>query len=478
MPRAAVSTSHGDPRAKPAAILLGGGVIALAVARGLSPAGIAVYALGHESDPVRWSRHCTRFVDTGAGPGVQERWLEWLEHGPCEGVVLACNDDALELVVSHRARLEALGYVLIEADDSVLAAMLDKERTYELARAVDVPAPSTVTLREPADIALAVERIGFPCAVKPLHSHRFAHHYGISKKVFVARDRAELERGASEMDGLGVAALVTEIVPGPDRDFASFFGYLDEHGEPLLRFTKRKHRQHPPRFGVGSYHTTDWSPEVAELGLRFLRGIGLRGLACVEFKRDVRDGRLVLIECNHRFTATTELLRAAGIDLALFTYNRLLGRELPAVDDYRRGLHLWVPGADLRALVGYRRAGELSLRSWASSLIGPQRFPVASRDDPRPALVTLGYKLRRLPHKLAARRASAEPSLAGSSRPVDPFSAGQWSEPPPEAASSGSERRPSQLKLDHGPGSDTGDREGSWPRSPARRRNLGRRSDR
>ena len=76
---------------------------------------------------------------------------------------------------------------------------------------------------------------------------------------------------------------------------------------------------------------TDRNPEVAELGLRFFQGVGLRGLANVEFKRDARDGRLKLIECNHRFTAPTGLLRAAGMDLPLFVYNRLTGRPLPAV---------------------------------------------------------------------------------------------------------------------------------------------------
>jgi D-aspartate ligase len=440
MSRPARSGSDGDPGANPAAILLGGGLIALAVARGLSPAGVPVYALGHESDPVRWSRHCSHFVDTDAGPGVQERWLAWLEHGPREGVVLPCNDDALELVVSHRGRLEALGYLLMEADDEVLAAMLDKARTYELARTVGVAAPRTVTLHNSGDVADVAERIGFPCAVKPLHSHLFAYHYGILKKVFLAAGPRELERAFVHMDALGIEALATEIVPGPDRDFASFFGYLREDGEPLLQFTKQKHRQYPTRFGMGCYHTTDWNSEVAELGLRFLQGVGVRGLACVEFKRDARDGQLVLIECNHRFTATTELLRAAGVNLALFTYNRLLGRELPPVDSYRRGLHLWVPGIDVRALIGYVRDGELSLRSWVASLIGPQRFTVASREDPRPVLRAVAYKLRRAPRKLSRRyrRSIGDSSLPRSDRPLlpngDPAAT-------PQAASAESEPR-------------------------------------
>jgi D-aspartate ligase len=84
----------------------------------------------------------------------------------------------------------------------------------------------------------------------------------------------------------GHPMLVTEYVPGPDDQYRSYYTYLDHEGEPLVHFTKRKLRQYPTHFGLGSYHLTEWNPEVAELGLRFARGAGLRGLVNVEFKRD------------------------------------------------------------------------------------------------------------------------------------------------------------------------------------------------
>ena len=71
--------------------------------------------------------------------------------------------------------------------------------------------------------------------------------------------------------------------------------------------------------------------------------MGLRGLGNVEFKRDERDGELKLIECNHRFTAATGLLRAAGLDLPLFVYNQLTERQLPPVERYRPGMTMWYP---------------------------------------------------------------------------------------------------------------------------------------
>jgi D-aspartate ligase len=382
----------------PSAFLLGGGVVALSVARGLSEAGIEVVGLGHRDDPLRHSRRRAEFVDTGSGDGVQDRWLEWLAGGPRSGVLLPCSDDALELVARNRARLTELGYSPVEANDEVLLAMLDKARTAELAATAGIDVPRTAVVERGQDLDEALEDFAFPCALKPRESHRFAHHFGMRKKLLLVDSRRELyEQLAGLPDGL--AMIATEIVPGPDR-FCSYYSYIDERGEPLFHYTKQKQRQFPIRFGLGTYHRSDWNPEVAEAGLRFFRGIGLRGLGCVEFKRDERDGRLKLIECNHRFTAADALQRACGLELGLLAYERALGRPGNPPEEYRRGVGLWFPVEDARAFLAYRQNRELSLAAWLRSLVGPPRFPVASLRDPLPSLVSglrlLGRALRRL----------------------------------------------------------------------------------
>ena len=206
---------------------------------------------------------------------------------------------------------------------------------------------------------------------------------------------AQLAEALAGTAGLDLQLMVTEIIPGPDSSFASYYSYLDEAGRPLFHLTKRKLRQFPPGFGLGCFHLTDWSPEVADLGLRFLQAAGVRGFACVEFKRDRRDGRWKLIECNHRLTAATELLSAAGADVAFLAYCRALGEDGPRIDGYRRGLGLWLPPRDVRALLRYRRRGELGVGEWLRSLIRPQRFPVARLDDPLPSLMGAAGWVRR-----------------------------------------------------------------------------------
>lgn len=378
------------------AIILGGGPIAVPVARSLNRTGVPVFALGVPDDPVRASRHCTLFHDLGANEGVQERWLEWLTDPESpRGVVLPCNDDALELVAHHRPTLERSGHRLMEAADDVVLALLDKQRTYELARKLGIPAPRTVTPGPGFDLDEAIGDLAFPLALKPRQSHLFARHFGGARKLMVVHNRRELIERHAELRSLQLEILITELIPGPDHAHHSFYSFIDEHGEPLLQLTKQKLRQFPPSFGLTTYHQVDREPEVMALGLRFFRGIGLRGPACVEFKRDSRDGRLVLIECNPRFTAGHELVRHSGIDLALLAYNRLTARGTPPLDDYRVGVRMWHPVEDTRTFLELRRRGDITSRRWLRSVMHRQHFPLFSWKDPGPSLFAWSCLARR-----------------------------------------------------------------------------------
>jgi len=278
--------------------------------------------------------------------------------------------------------------------------VLDKARTSELCEQHGIPAPTALALRGSGDVERACEELAFPCALKPVHSHAFAERFGINLKLVVVHSPDQLQREHARLAALGLEMLATELVPGPPNAYHSYYSYIDASGEPLLHFTKRKLRQWPIGRGLGCYHVTDWNSEAAALGLRFFAATGLRGLACVEFKRDERDGQLKLIECNHRLTAATELVRRAGLDLPLLQYERALGRVGPVMSSYTRGLHLWHPIEDLRALREYRVTGELTMAAWARSLMARQSFPLFSLEDPMPSLVRNFWMVRRLGRKL------------------------------------------------------------------------------
>jgi len=346
---------------------------------------------------VRYSRFCHRFVDLGAGTDdATERWLSWLQHhGPRGAVVIPCSDEALELVANNRALLVELGYRPVEANDQVVLAMLDKGRTYELAGQLGVPAPRALPIGSKEDAERAAEQMGFPCILKPVHSHRFARHYPAWTKLLLARNEQELVEHATGALAAGLEMLAMEVIPGGDERIVTYWTYIDGEGEPVCHFTKRRIRQYPAQFGVGSYHITEWDPEVAEMSLRFLQGADARGIAAVEFKRDPRDEVPKLMECNHRLTGSIELGRASGLDFSLLAYWGALGLS-PALDGFREGVRLWIPRFDLLAFLEYRSRRELTTGQWLRSLMHRQRLPVFRLSDPLPTLIPAAFHARRM----------------------------------------------------------------------------------
>jgi D-aspartate ligase len=370
----------------PPAILVGGQASMLAAARGLGRAGIQVIAVGDaRTAPARRSRWCARFVHVSSGEGVRERWLHALVR-LAPGVVLPATDEALQLVVTERDALSDHGHLVYETNDEIALATLDKHRIYSLAAAAGIRTPMTGPVGDEAALVDAAASVGYPCALKPLHPIEFRRRYGLRRKLFVARDRDALQAAFRETRDLAMA--VTEIIPGTDDRVWTYITHVAPDGRPLYRFTKRKLRQWPPYFGIGSYHRSDWDEAVADEGDRFVRALGVRGFAAVEFKRDSRDETLVLIECNQRFNNGLELLHAAGIDAAVIAYRVASGERPPPAAGFRAGVRLLFLVEDARSFLELRRAGELSTAAWLRSLLHRQRFPVFSVDDPLPSLYT------------------------------------------------------------------------------------------
>lgn len=403
----------------PPALLFGGDQMAVSAARSLAALGVEVHAVGDREDPVRASRACSSYTTIERRLDTGERYLDFLERGPRGAVVLPCDDESLEVLARHRQLVLSWGYLPVEADDDVMLAMLDKERTYELSRAAGIPTPRTLTLRSIDDAHEAGRSFSYPCALKPLAAHRFFQVTGdVSGKVILAHDPDELAHGYEVSRAMGVEMLVTEIIPGDDDAFCSYYTYMLPDGSPLFDLTKHKLRQLPIGFGLTCYQETVWEPEVAALGLRFCQAIGLRGVANIEFKHDPRDGEWKIIECNHRFTLANEIVRLAGIDIPVMAYRRAAGLFVPPVADYRLGVRMWSPIEDVKAFRQYRAAGKITTWEWVRSLLCRWHFPMLRLDDPMPTVrrmaLTRGPNLVRAMIRVLGRRAQRPPAPAPS----------------------------------------------------------------
>lgn len=407
-----MSTTEASSSLPPVVLVGRGETMGVSAARSLARAGVEVHAIGGPQEPVRMSRACTSYTSVLHGPDLTRRYLEALEHGPRGAVILPCDDEGVELIGRYRSTLESWGYLPVEANDEVMLAMLNKDRTYQLSRAAGIPTPATMIIRSREDAEHAAATFEYPCALKPIHSHLFVQRVQGPAKMYTINGPQELLAKYEETQHLDVEFLVTEIVPGKDEDFCSFYSYILPDGNPLFQLTKHKLRQVPIGAGMTCYQETVWQPEVAELGLHFFQSIGLRGVGNVEFKKDPRDGQWKIIECNHRFTRAQEIIRLAGVDVPLIAYRRAAGLPVEPIDDYRL-VRMWSPIEDARAFVQYRAAGELTLAQWAWSLMTRWHLPMLDLRDPLPSVLSLSSNVPGLTlsvlERLHGRRSVPQP---------------------------------------------------------------------
>lgn len=396
--RRSVKRMKPKPQAdSPAAIVVGGEANALSVARSLSAAGIAVYSLNHPTTRLRYSRAC-RLIALEDDNGGPKAWADFLV-GPRSdhlrgAVILACSDEAIEMIIAHRPVL-AEKFILEEGDGEMRLSLLDKLRTYVKAVEAGIPTPRYWRVRTVADLEGIKDELVFPLIIKPLFSHHTRKIWPQGKYLKV-HGYDDLHRNFSDLQKHRVEFLLMEFVPGDDQLLCSYYTYMDENGDPLFHFTKRVIRRFPENMGEACYHITDWDPDVRDMGLKLFRHVKLRGLGNVEFKRDRRDGKLKIIECNARFTAANSLVKKSGLDLALLTYNKLTGRPLPALDRYRSGLTLWLPMADYLAFKALRQQGRMSFGGWVLNVLRPHCLPFLSWRDPLPSFAGWWRKVRRM----------------------------------------------------------------------------------
>lgn len=370
-------------------LILGGKENALSIVRHLGSRGITVRVSGGASCWGMQSRHCAESFPIPFGRDAADHWHNLLlapGGKPLEGhIILACSDEALEFLAEYRDAL-APHYRLDDARPDLQTALLDKQRTLELAREAGIPAPKFWQVRGEGDIADILATATLPLMVKPLHSHKFIRVFG--KKLFIVEhsldEVAEKVRLARSHD---LDVMVVEMIPGPDNLLSSYYTYIDAKGSSLFHFTKRIIRRYPVNRGNACYHATEWLPETAEAGRKFFAGIGFRGLGNIEFKRDTRDGQLKIIEVNARFTAAQALLRKAGAPVDLIVYCHLTGQPVPRFESYAQDLRFWYPQRDFLAFLELRRRGELKLGEWLRSILPYRKvLPLLDPSDPLPSL--------------------------------------------------------------------------------------------
>jgi predicted ATP-grasp superfamily ATP-dependent carboligase len=394
----------------PSAFVLGASPNGLSFIRSLGRKGISVIALDSVSSPGLYSRYC----EGVALPEIEDNekiWLEFLiERGKklsCKAVLIPTGD-AHVLLVSRNRELLSQYFNFSLPEKSVVEAITSKRTQYGLAKQWGVAIPETHYPEDVSEVESLSDSVSYPCILKPYYSHLWQKHSPKRKeykmvKLAVVDDPEELVETYGRMARSGIGILVQERIPGEDTDLFSFLTYCGEDSEPMVLFTKRKLRQTQAGYGDGCFQESAWEPTVARLGSGLLRRLKWRGLACLEFKKDMRDGRFKLIEVNPRSFTGVDMAVKSGVDLPDIAYRDIAGHEVRRISTFSEGVKWMHLTWDFAATLLHKQERRITFTEWLKSLRGQKSFAIWSSDDPLPFIMLLVSALRRLCSRLLCR---------------------------------------------------------------------------
>lgn len=368
-------------------LVLSGATPGLAVVRALGARGVPVSVLRYaRRDTAHVSRYVREVLDCPHPEQDETRFvalLAGLRDRYRGAVVVPASDVAAGGLSLAGPELEAMGYLVACPPEKIVQRFLTKTGTAELALAAGVPAPITVALHAEEDIDRYAAVARFPAVLKPAVGHRYKSVFG-RKWTQVDSPAAALVTYREAREA-GFEVLLQELIPGDEAHEANYLTYRAT-AQDVVEFTARKIRNSPSHTGSPCVTRSLHIPELVEPGRRILEAAGLLGYACVEFKRDPRDGVYKLIEANVRHNLSESLARRCGIDFPWIQYRHLVHGELPAQREYTDGVY-WIDiTRDLRSAPSYLWRPGYSVARFVAPYLGPHVFAVLSARDPRPAL--------------------------------------------------------------------------------------------
>lgn len=386
------------------AVVLGLSPTGLYAIRELGRAGVPVLGVAAEPQTASRSRYLTHGPGRLIEPDETRRLQRLLDLFPADQpapVLIPTSDQDIDFVIRHAEALRGRFLFQDSYVDGVCDRVFGKAPFYAACREFGLDAPAY--LEAPVgELSGLRDRIVFPCLVKPSEIHA-VKDYMAGRKVLIARTLEQFDAIVAALPATPMVWVVQEIVPGPESNITLWCAWLDREGVARQAFTARKLRQFPPGFGSASLVASAPEEETRALSERLLTGIGFRGIAAAEFKRDPRDGRLKAIEVNARPSLWFAASTASGRTVALAAYRDLAGEPPPPETPQRNGVRWRYILKDAWAALFYLRSRDFILPAPDLTSAGPvtgRVYPVLDLSDLRPTLDELlnygGKFLRRL----------------------------------------------------------------------------------
>jgi predicted ATP-grasp superfamily ATP-dependent carboligase len=320
---------------------------ALAVTRSLGRKGCNVFVAGKDPGNLSaCSKYCRRAFTTPdpISDGVNNaRAIGEIVVSERINVIFPMTEQSVYCLNEARGQLGER-VVLACAPPDKMEAVSNKYKLFQLAEKLGVAIPETLYVMDVDDFLVQRARIThFPVVVKPAFSKIKDGDRIISTRVMCAATPGELDRLYEMKPELRFPSLIQEMIVGEGTGLFTLF----DHDRHLELFSHRRILEKPPSGGVSVLsESVPLDDEMVESARKLLSEVGWQGIAMVEFKRDIRDGRAKLMEVNGRFWGSLQLAVSSGVDFPALCLDYHLGAQLPSLlSDYLVGHRLkWVYG--------------------------------------------------------------------------------------------------------------------------------------
>lgn len=381
---------------KPALVL---GEIGLV--QNLGKAGIPVYVGSEiENNPSlysRYTKHKLYFSDYKSEEFIDEL-CEFGKSLRQKAVILSDDDHAILNIAQNQERLKEW-FLFSFPPPEIVEKLLDKQLFCELIDKHELPSPRSVILSGLEDFN-KMPALKFPCIIKPSFKQAwwdsdFEKEVGAYQKAIKCETEKELDEKYKEIAKIDPHVVVQEFIPGKEDQIYSVNLFADDKYEVKSHFIARKFRTYPLTAGEGSYIVTVRDSEMLEITKTIIKKLKLKGLLNIQFKRDSRSEKPVLLEIHTRNSVWSYLGTASGVNLAAIYYQNMVGENQIRPAESVPGVVFIFLEKDIKAFIQNMKTHQLNSREWIRSYF--QKFVPGGYliSDPLPALMKIWFVTRR-----------------------------------------------------------------------------------
>jgi predicted ATP-grasp superfamily ATP-dependent carboligase len=314
----------------------------LAITRHMGKAGHEIHLVGYQEQSLTfYSKYVFKkyiFADPRKDEASYIRSiLQLLEHESF-GMIMPVGFKSYQTCSKNREAIRRHTSLVITSDENISLAV-SKQRTYEYASGIGICVPETFRVSNADEIRNLP--LKFPVVIKsPFESGKnvvgYADDFEEAEKKF--RKMCETENLSSPD-----MPLIQEYVKGDGYGFFAMY----QGGKCIRYFMHHRIREYPVTGGASVFAETYYDEELKSAGMKLLDHLKWEGVAMVEFKKDVRDGKYKLMEINPKLWGSLELAITAGINFPQLLVDAAEGKLEEKESNYRKTTFQWLLNGEL-----------------------------------------------------------------------------------------------------------------------------------